>query len=193
MVVGFRDSTLKKYEGLRLDEIATQMGGGRDWMDALIDLTIATNANLGGIFFLASDANLRMQLKQPWVIIGTDADGWSPDSTRGEIVHPRTYGTYPQLLGQLARDEGIMTVEEVIRKSTSAVALRLGIEDRGLIREGMFADIVIFDPATVADRATYTVPHVVASGISGVIVNGVEVVRDGRHTGAKAGRVVRRK
>ena len=161
-------------------------------MDALIDLTIATQANLGGIFFLASDANLRMQLKQPWIVIGSDADGWSPDSTRGEIVHPRTYGTYAQLLGQLSRDEGIMTVEEAIRKSTSAVALRLGISDRGLIREGFFADLVVFDPMTVRDRASYVAPHVVAAGIPFVIVNGVEVVREGKHTGAKPGRVVRR-
>ncbi|MFL5559947.1 MAG: amidohydrolase family protein [Gemmatimonadaceae bacterium] len=191
MVVGFRDSTLKKFEGLRLDEIATQMGG-RDWMDALIDLTIAENANLGGIFFLASDENLRMQLKQPWIVIGTDADGWSPDSTHGEIVHPRTYGTYPRLLGQLSRDEGLMPLEEVIRKSTSAVAARLGLGDRGLLREGMKADIVIFDPATVADRATYTNPHVIASGVDEVIVNGVSVVHGGAVTGAKPGVIVRR-
>ena len=192
MVVGFRDSTLKKYEGMRLDDIATQMGGGRDWMDALIDLTIAEHANLGGIFFLASDENLRMQLKQPWIVIGTDADGWSPDSTNGAIVHPRTYGTYPRLLGQLSRDEGLMPLEEVIRKSTSAVAARLGIQDRGLLREGMKADIVIFDPATVADRATYIRPHVIAAGVREVIVNGLSVVHQGEVTGARAGQVVRR-
>lgn len=191
MVVGFRDSTLKKFEGMRLDEIAAQMGGGRDWIDALIDLTIAENANLGGIFFLASDENLRMQLKQPWIVIGTDADGWSPDSTNGAIVHPRTYGTYPRLLGQLSRDEGLMPLEEVIRKSTSAVAARLGIQDRGLLREGMKADIVIFDPATVADRATYVAPHVIAAGVREVIVNGVSVVHDGVVTGAKPGKALR--
>jgi len=191
MVVGFRDSTLKKFEGMRLDDIAAQMGGSRDWQDALIDLTIAENGNLGGIFFLASDANLRMQLKQPWIVIGTDADGWSPDSTNGVIVHPRTYGTYPRLLGQLSRDEGLMPLEEVIRKSTSAVAARLGIEDRGLLREGMKADIVIFDPATVADRASYVNPHVIAAGVREVIVNGVPVVREGRVTGEKPGRAVR--
>ena len=193
MVVGFRDSTLKKYEGLRLDEIAAQMGGGPlDWPDALIDLTIAENANLGGIFFLASDENLRMQLEQPWIVIGTDADGWSPDSTHGEIVHPRTYGTYPRLLGQLSRDEGLMPLEEVIRKSTSAVAERLGIQDRGLLREGMKADIVVFDPATVADRATYVSPHVIAAGVNEVIVNGEAVVAAGKVTGAKPGEIVRR-
>ena len=192
MVVGFRDSTLKKFEGMRLDEIAAQLRGNpADWQDALIDLTIAENANLGGIFFLASDANLRMQLKQPWIVVGTDADGWSPDSTNGAIVHPRTYGTYPRLLGQLSRDEGLMPLEEVIRKSTSAVAARLGIQDRGLLREGMKADIVIFDPATVADRATYVNPHVIAAGIREVIVNGVSVVRDGTVTGAKPGRALR--
>lgn len=192
MVVGFRDSTLKKFEGMRLDEIAAQMGGGHlDWQDALIDLTIAENANLGGIFFLASDENLRMQLRQPWIVIGTDADGWSPDSTDGAMVHPRTYGTYPRLLGQLSRDEGLMPLEEVIRKSTSAVAARLGIQDRGLLREGMKADIVIFDPATVADRATYVAPHAIAAGVREVIVNGIAVVRDGTVTGAKPGRAIR--
>ena len=190
MVVGFRDSTLKQYEGMRLDDIATKMGNGRDWVDAVFDLTLAEQGRLGGIFFLASDANLRMQLKQPWIVIGTDADGWNPDSTHGEMVHPRTYGTYPQLLGQLARDEGVMSLEEAIRKSTSAVATRLSIPDRGLLREGMYADLVLFDPATIADRATYVTPHVVAAGIREVFVNGVEVVRDGKHTGAKPGRVV---
>ena len=188
MVVGFRDSTLKKFEGLRLDDIATSMS--RDWMDALIDLTIAEHANLGGIFFLASDANLRMQLRQPWVVIGTDADGWSPDSTRGEMVHPRTYGTYPQLLGQLARDEGLTSVEEAIRKSTSAVATRLGIQDRGLIREGFYADLVIFDPATIRDRATYASPHMIAEGVREVFVNGTSVMREGKSTGGRGGRVV---
>jgi dihydroorotase/N-acyl-D-amino-acid deacylase len=189
MVTGFRDSTLKKYEGMRLDEIARAMN--EDWTDALIDLTLRENARLGGIFFLASDENLRMQLKQPWMKFGTDAEGWNPDSTRGQMTHPRAYGTFPQLLGQLSRDEGLMPLEEVVRKATSAVATRLSIPDRGLLRPGMFADIVIFDPATVIDRATYAAPHRTAAGIRNVFVNGTEVVRDGVHTGAKPGRVVR--
>jgi len=189
MVTGFRDSTLKKFEGMRLDEIARAMN--EDWSDALIDLTLRENARLGGIFFLASDENLRMQLKQPWMKFGTDAEGWNPDSTRGQMTHPRAYGTYPQLLGQLSRDEGLMPLEEVVRKATSAVATRLSIPDRGLLRAGMYADIVVFDPATVLDRATYAAPHRTAAGIRHVFVNGVEVVRDGVHTGAKPGRVVR--
>jgi N-acyl-D-amino-acid deacylase len=189
MVTGFRDSTLKKFEGMRLDDIARAMN--EDWTDALIDLTLRENARLGGIFFLASDENLRMQLKQPWMKFGTDAEGWDPDSTRGQMTHPRAYGTYPQLLGQLSRDEELMTLEEVVRKATSAVATRLSIPDRGLLRAGMYADIVIFDPATVMDRATYAVPHRTAAGIRNVFVNGVEVVRDGVHTGAKPGRIVK--
>jgi dihydroorotase/N-acyl-D-amino-acid deacylase len=132
-----------------------------------------------------------MQLKQPWMKFGTDAEGWNPDSTLGQMTHPRAYGTYPQLLGQLSRDEGLMPLEEVVRKSTSAVATRLSIPDRGLLRPGMYADIVIFDPASVLDRATYAAPHRVAVGIRNVFVNGVEVVRNGVHTGAKPGRVVR--
>ena len=189
MVTGFRDSTLKKFEGWRLDDIARAMN--EDWTDALIDLTLRENARLGGIFFLASDENLRMQLKQPWMKFGTDAEGWDPDSTRGQMTHPRAYGTYAQLLGQLSRDEGLMPLEEVVRKATSAVATRLSIPDRGLLRVGMYADIVIFDPLTVMDRATYAAPHRTAAGIRNVFVNGVEVVRDGMHTGARPGRIVR--
>ena len=189
MVTGFRDSTLTKYEGMRLDDIAHAMN--EDWIDALIDLTLRESARLGGIFFLASDENLRMQLKQPWMKFGTDAEGWNPDSTRGQMTHPRAYGTFAQLLGQLSRDEGLMPLEEVVRKATSAVATRLSIPDRGLLRPGMYADVVIFDPATVLDRATYAAPHRTAAGIRNVFVNGVEVVRDGVHTGAKPGRALR--
>ena len=189
MVVGFRDSTLVRFEGMRLDEIARAMS--LDWADALIELTLRERARLGALFFLASDENLRMQLRQPWVIIGTDADGIDPDSARG-MTHPRGYGTYPQLIGRLARDEGVMTVEEAIRKSTFAVAQRLGIRDRGLVAEGMFADLVLFDPAAIADRATYVRPHAIAAGVRHVFVNGIETWRDGRHTGAKPGRALRK-
>ena len=189
MVVGFRDSTLKRFEGMRLDEIARAMS--LDWADALIELTLRERGRLGALYFLASDENLRMQLRQPWIIVGTDADGIDPDSATG-MTHPRGYGTYPQLIGQLARDEGIMTVEEAIRKSTFAIARRLRIRDRGLIAEGMYADIVLFDPTTIADRSTYTNPHALATGVRNVFVNGVETWRDGRHTGAKPGRALRR-
>lgn len=189
MVVGFRDSTLKRFEGQRLDRIATALG--RPWADAMIDIVVRERANVGALFFIASDENLRMQLRQPWVKFGTDAGGWDPEKTDGEMVHPRTYGTYPQLLGQLSRDEGLMPMEEVVRRATADVATRLSMHDRGLLRPGMYADVVIFDPATVADRATYVDPHRVATGVRHVFVNGVEVARDGVHTGAKPGRVVR--
>ena len=189
MVVGFRDSTLKRFEGQRLDSIAAALG--RPWPEALIDIVVRERANVGALYFLASDENLRMQLRQPWVKFGTDADGWDPANTNGEMVHPRTYGTYPQLLGQLGRDERLVPMEEVVRRATADVAARLSIHDRGLLRPGMYADVVIFDPATVADRATYVDPHRVAAGIRHVFVNGVEVVRDGVHTGAKPGRAVR--
>src|SRR5688500_16608277 len=189
MVVGFRDSTLKRFEGQRLDSIAAALG--RPWADALIDIVVRERANVGALYFLASDENLRMQLRQPWVKFGTDADGWDPEKTNGEMVHPRTYGTYPQLLGQLSRDERLMPMEEVVRRATADVAARLSIHDRGLLRPGMYADVVVFDPATVADRATYVDPHRVAAGMRHVFVNGVEVVREGAHTGAKPGRAVR--
>ncbi|HEU4565301.1 MAG TPA: D-aminoacylase [Gemmatimonadaceae bacterium] len=188
-VVGFRTPELKRYEGKRLADIARDMG--KDWVDALIDLTLAERAQLGGLFFLMDEGNVALQMRQPWMKFGTDAEGWDPDSAKGRLTHPRAYGNYPRILGKYVRDERVMPLEEAIRKMTSAVATRLSIPDRGLIRPGMYADIVVFDPATVSDAATYEQPHRISSGIRHVLVNGVEVVRDGAHTGAKPGRVVR--
>ena len=121
---------------------------------------------------------------------GTDAEGQDPDSAKG-LTHPRSYGTFPRILGHYVRDRRVMPLEEAVRKMTSAVANRLSIRDRGQLREGFFADVVIFDPATVIDRATYTAPHQHSIGIQTVIVNGVRVWENGKHTGAKPGRIVR--
>jgi N-acyl-D-aspartate/D-glutamate deacylase len=107
------------------------------------------------------------------------------------VVHPRTYGTYPRILGRYVREQQVIPLEDAVRKMTSAVANRLSIRDRGLLREGMYADVVIFDPATIIDNATFTDPHRLSTGVRDVLVNGVAVLRDGRHTGAKPGRAVR--
>jgi len=131
-----------------------------------------------------------MQLKQPWIKIGTDADGPDPDSMK-EFTHPRTYGTYPRILGKYVRDEHVLALEDAIRKMSGAVADRLLIRDRGLLREGMYADVVVFDPATIQEHTTYEKPNQVSTGVKEVFVNGVEVIHDGKHTGAKPGRVVR--
>jgi len=188
MVVGFTRPELKKYEGKRLTEIAQDMN--KDWADALIDLNIAEKAQLGEILFRMSEDNVRMQLKAPWIKWGTDAGADDP-ATAKVMVHPRTYGNFTRLMGRYVRDEHVITLEDAVRKATSAVAARLSIADRGLIKEGMKADILVFDPATIKDNATFEKPHQLSTGISTVLVNGVEVIHDGAHTGAKPGQVVR--
>ena len=132
---------------------------------------------------MMSDDNLKLQFAQPWIKFGTDAGGVDPeiDGKRG-LTHPRAYGTYTRILGRYVRENGWMTLEDAVRKSSSAVADRLGLRDRGLLREGMFADVIIFNPDTVIDRATYTDPHKLSEGIRDVFVNGTAVVREGVHT-----------
>ncbi|MBC7789915.1 MAG: D-aminoacylase [Anaerolineae bacterium] len=188
MVVGFTDAANKGLEGKRLSEIATARG--KEWVDVLIDLTMEEQARLGMLIFMMSEENVAMQMRQPWMKFGTDAGGFDPDSAK-ELTHPRAYGNFPRILGKYVRDEKVMPLEEAIRKMSSAVATRLSIHDRGVLKSGMYADIVVFDPATIADRATYEKPHQLSTGMRYVFVNGVAVVSDSRHTGAKPGRVVR--
>ena len=186
-VVGFKVDSLKKYEGKRLPEIAAAWN--KDWTDALMDLTLAERNRLGQIIFIASDSNIAMQVKLPYMKFGTDAAGYDPDSVK-ESVHPRSYGTYPKILGRFVREYKWLTLEDAIRKMTGATAARLSIRDRGELKEGWYADIMIFDPTTIIDRATYEQPHQLSVGVRHVLVNGVPVVTDGKVTGAKPGRVV---
>jgi dihydroorotase/N-acyl-D-amino-acid deacylase len=188
MVVGLKDPADKAYEGLRLDEIATREH--KEWPDALMDVVTREKAQAAAMFFIASEKNLELQMSQPWIKFGTDADGSDPDSLKG-LTHPRAYGNYPRILGRYVREKHVLTLEDAIRKMTSAVAERLSIPDRGLLREQYYADVVVFDPNTVIDNATYDKPSQISSGIREVFVNGVEVVHDEKHTGAKPGRVIR--
>ncbi len=188
LITALRDPVNQKWAGHRLSEIAA--GLGKDWLDTVMDLLRAEQRDIGTIYFLMSEDNVRLQLKQPWMKIGTDAAGSDPDSTKS-LVHPRSYGTYPRILGKYVREEHVIPLEDAIRKMTSAVAERLLITDRGLLRPGMFADVVVFDPATIRDNSTYERPHQLSTGVSYVFVNGFEVIRAGRHTGAKPGRIVR--
>lgn len=178
----------QRWSGHRLSEVAIAMK--KDWLDTVMDLLLAEHQDIGTIYFLMSEDNVALQLKQPWMIIGTDAAGQDPDSAKG-LAHPRAYGTYPRILGKYVRDEHVIPLEDAIRKMTGAVADRLLISDRGLLRPGMYADVVLFDPATIQEHSTYERPHQLSTGVREVFVNGVEVIRDGRHTGAKPGRVVR--
>ena len=185
-VSGMRDEGLRGYNGSRLSEIAD--AEGEHWVDMAAD--IVKRGGAGMVIFMMSEENVKLQLQQPWIKFGTDAAGIDPENARG-LTHPRAYGTFPRILGKYVRDEGVLLLEEAVRKASSAVATRLGIQGRGVLREGMYADLVIFDPETIADRATFEEPHQLSVGMRDVLVNGVLVVRDGTHTGAKPGRALR--
>jgi dihydroorotase/N-acyl-D-amino-acid deacylase len=187
-VVGFDVDSLKKYEGQRLTQIAKAMH--KDWAEALMDLTIAEQNKLSQVIFVASDSNVAMQVRKPWMKFGTDAEAFDPDSAK-IATHPRAYGTYPRILGRFVREQRILTLEDAVRKMTGAVAERLSLRDRGELREGMYADVMLFDPNTIIDKATYEKPHQLSVGVKYVFVNGVAVVSDGKVTGAKPGKIVR--
>lgn len=189
LIVRFDKEENRAWAGMYLADIAAQMG--EEWVDALIDLIVSEEgSDPGTVYFLMSEDNVRLQLAQPWIKFGTDAGGVDPAAS-GVLTHPRSYGTFPRILGKYVRDEGVMPLEEAVRKMSSAVAERLSIADRGLLRGGYYADVVVFDPQTVGDLATYEAPHQVSTGIVWVIVNGTVVVHDGEHTGALPGRIVR--
>jgi dihydroorotase/N-acyl-D-amino-acid deacylase len=189
VVADLRKPENAQYEGKRLDEVAAGMK--LPWAEAVVALMLSEDRDPSKINFSMSEDNVRMQIVRPWVVIGTDAGGYDPDSTT-RMVHPRSYGTYPRILGRYVREEKLLTLEDAVRKMTGAVAARLGLRDRGLVREGMFADLVVFDDATILDLSTPEKPHQLSRGVEQLFVNGVQVVRDGKHTGATPGRVLRR-
>jgi N-acyl-D-amino-acid deacylase len=179
----------QQYIGKSLAQIAELRG--QDWIDTAADLLVAEEQRIGTMYFMMSEENLALQLRQPWIKISTDAGGYDP--AWGEAMgptHPRAYGTYTRVLGKYVREEGVITLEDAIRKMTSAVTQRLGIRDRGLLLPGCKADVVVFDPETVADRATYEDSHQLSTGVRDVWVNGTRVVADGQHTGATPGQVL---
>jgi N-acyl-D-amino-acid deacylase len=188
LLLGLRKDENKRFVGKRLAEVSATLG--KEWPDAIMDLLIAEEQRIGTVYFLMDEANIALQLRQPWIKFGTDAGGLDPDSARGP-THPRAYGNFPRLLGKYVREEQVIPLEDAIRKMSSAVATRLTLQERGVLRAGMYADVVVFDPNTIADRATFEAPHQLSVGMRHVFVNGTEVVRDGRHTGAKPGRIVR--
>ncbi len=188
LLLGFDKPENRKYMGRYLADVADEVG--KDWIDTAFDLVLDERQRIGTIYFMMSEENVAMQIGQPWMKFGTDAGGIDPVTADG-LAHPRAYGTFTRILGKYVREEGATTLEEAVRKMSSAVATRLHIRDRGLIEEGFFADIVVFDPETVSDRATYEKPHQLSVGIDHVLVNGTAVWENGRHTGAMPGRVVR--
>jgi N-acyl-D-amino-acid deacylase len=188
MPIGFKKPENRQYAGKRLAEIATMRG--QHWSDALIDLVADEGHSISTIYFKMSEANLAQQLKQPWVKVSTDAGGIDPATAEG-LTHPRAYGTYTRVLGKYVREEKVLTLEDAVRKMSSAVADRLFLRERGVLRDGHYADVVVFDPETVSDRATFTEPHQLSVGIRDVWVNGAPVLQNGEHTNATPGKFVR--
>src|SRR5262249_18032221 len=152
LVLGLDKAENRQHAGKRLSEIARARG--QHWLDAAMDLILAERQGIATVYFMMSEDNVKLQMRQPWIKFGTDAEGIDPAHPR-RLAHPRAYGTYPRILGRYVREEKVIPLEDAIRKMTSAVAARLSIRDRGLLEPGFCADIVVFDPATIADRATF--------------------------------------
>ncbi len=190
LLVGFKADSLKKFTGKSLAEVARIRGKSPE--ETAMDLVVQDGSRVGTVYFLMSEENVCRELAIPWVSFGSDAEA---PATEGVFLksstHPRTYGNVARLLGRYVRDEKIIPMEEAIRRLTSQPAHNLKITSRGQLRPGYYADVVVFDPARVSDLATFEKPHQYSTGMVDVFVNGVQVLRDGQHTGAKAGRVVR--
>lgn len=188
LIAVLASDSLKQYSGKRLSEIAAARG--TDWIETAFTLIAAERNRVETLYFMMSEENVALNLRQPWIKIGTDAGGPNP-AAAGGLVHPRSYGTFTRILGRYVREQQVITLEEAIRKMTSATARRVGLAERGVLAPGMFADIVVFDPNTVMDNATFEQPHQVSTGVVATYVNGVAVWKQGAHTGAKPGRAVR--
>jgi len=191
LLVGFKSEKLKPLTGKTLAEVARMRNSSPE--DTAMDLVIEDDSRVETVYFLMSEDNVRKQIVLPWVSFGADAD---PEGIDGVFLkfstHPRAFGNFARVYARYVRDEKLMSVTEAVRKMTSLPASNLGITSRGLLRKGNFADVVVFDPNTIQDHATFEKPRQLATGVSEVFVNGVEVVHSGTHTGAKPGRVVRR-
>jgi N-acyl-D-amino-acid deacylase len=188
-LVAFRNEALKPLTGRTLAEVAAARG--RSPEDTVLDLVVEDESRIGVVFFLMSEENVRRQIRLPWVSFGSDAGSMAPEgSFLKSSTHPRAYGNFARLLGRYVRDEGLVPLEEAVRRLTSLPAENLGLDRRGRLVPGHFADVVVFDPATVEDRATFEAPHRYAVGVRHVVVNGVPVLRDGEHTGALPGRAL---
>jgi N-acyl-D-amino-acid deacylase len=190
LLVEFKNEALKPLTGKRLDEVMKVRG--TDAENTILDLIAEDRTRVGVVFFLMSEDNVRKQLRLPWVSFGSDAASMAPEGVFVKSsTHPRAYGNFARWLGRYVRDEKLVPLPEAIRRLTSLPAANLGLEGRGLIETGAFADVVAFDPATIADRATFEQPHQYAVGMRHVLVNGVPVLRDGGHTGATPGRALK--
>lgn len=190
LLVGFRNPALKPLTGRTLADVARERG--RSAEETAIDLIIEDDSRVGTAYFLMSEENVELGLSQPWVSLGSDAMSAAPEGVFLQSgTHPRAYGNFARFLGHYVRGRGLMPLEQAVYRLTGLPAANWKLEGRGCLRPGCYADIVVFDPDTIADHATFEDPQRYATGVSDVFVNGVQVLRDGEHTGARPGRVVR--
>jgi len=190
LFAGFRNSDLRGYIGMTLKEVAQKTG--KHYADVAMDFVIQDGSRVDVVYFLMSEENVKKQIKLPYMSFGSDAGSIAPE---GDFLkynpHPRAYGNFSRLLGKYVREEKVIPLEEAIYKLTSLTADKLKIKKRGLLKEGYYGDVVLFDPNTISDHATFDDPHQLATGMHHVFVNGVQVLNEGEHTGATPGRVVR--
>ena len=190
LLIGFKNEALKPLTGKSLGEVAEQRGTSVE--DTILDLIIEDDSRVDAAYFLMSEDNVELGLRQPWVSLGSDAESSAPEGVfLKSSTHPRAYGNFARFLGHYVRDRQLMSLPEAIHRLTGLPARNWKLEDRGCLNAGCFADVVVFDPESIRDHATFDDPQQYASGVSDVLVNGVQVLRDGKHTGATPGRVVR--
>lgn len=190
LLAGFRNAALRPLVGKTLQEVADERETGA--AETAIDLVIEDDSRVDAVFFLMSEDNIRRKIVKDWVSFGSDA---AAVATEGVFLesgpHPRTYGNFARVLGKYVREEKLLKLEEAIRRMTSLPAANIGVLERGELRAGFYADVVVFDPQRITDNATFEEPHQYATGMRHVFVNGAQVLEDGHHTGATPGRVVR--
>ena len=189
LLVGFKKEALKPLQGKTLGQIAKQRD--RDPIETLLDLIVEDESSIGTVYFITAEANIRKLMPLPWISFGSDEAAQAPEEVfLKSMPHPRAYGNFARILGKYVREEKLLPLEKAIQKMTRLPATNMGLANRGSIKEGYFADVVVFDPATIADKATYEKPHQYAVGMQHVFVNGVQVLKNGEHTNAKPGKAI---
>jgi N-acyl-D-amino-acid deacylase len=189
LLVGFKSGKLKPLTGKTLAEVAKMRG--KDPIDTAMDLIAEDESRISTIYYVMSEENVKKELEKPWISFGSDEASQAPEApfTKSN-PHPRAYGNFARVLGKYVRDEKVLSMRDAIHRLSGLPATNLGLDHRGFLKEGMFADVVVFDPATITDHATFEKPHQYATGVKHVFVNGVQVIKNGEHTGATPGRAL---
>jgi N-acyl-D-amino-acid deacylase len=189
LLVEFKSDALKPLTGKTLSEVAKMRR--EDPVDTIMNLVLEDRSRVGTVYFMMSEENIRKQIVLPWVSFGSDAASMAPEPPfTKSSAHPRAYGNFARVLGKYVRDDRVLSLPDAIRKLSGLPATNLELDRRGFLKEGMFADVVVFDPATISDRATFQNPHQYSTGVRQVFVNGAHVIRNGEHTGARPGRAL---